>query len=355
VPICGTVSQISPPIRIVLVAAIGLVAAWMLFLRPKTEATPAPTPAPATAPGVTGLSDAVDKAKDAASAQEKRDAKVQKATGDDEGSAKAGKSESKGGSTTALVSGRVLPLEPLGAEQTEGLPRSIVRALDNRRVFVVGIFDTKQKRWAQMATDDRRVRRELSKVNRYDGKVVVARSSLGKLSKLNAIVGDLGVSQTPSVVVVDRNRKAVVLTGFVERHAINQVVQDARRNSTERRIKDPFVRRINETCANFFLRADRWNMPTSRSQVKPALRRWEGIMASYSASFASLKAPAKYRGVRNQVAGVVGKLESYGAALRSGNSARINSSYTALLASDAALNRKFADMGATTCNTDHRS
>ena len=159
-PICGTVSQISPPIRIVLVAAIGLVAVWMLFLRPKTEEAPAPMPAPATAPGVTGLGNAVDKAKDAASAQEKRDAKVQKATGED--AAKAGKSESEGGSATALVSGRVLPVEPLSAEQTKGLPRGIVRALDNRQVFVVGIFDTDEKRWARMASDDRRVRRELS-------------------------------------------------------------------------------------------------------------------------------------------------------------------------------------------------
>ena len=351
-PICGTVSQISPPIRIVLVAAIGLIAAWMLFLRPKTEATPAPTPAPATAPGVTGLGDAVDKAKDAASAQEKRDAKVQKATGGDDASAKAGKSETDG--ATALVSGRVLPVEPLSAEDTKGLPRSIARALDNRQVFVVGIFDTKEKRWARMASDDRRGRRELSKVNRYDGKVVVAQSSLGKLSKLNAIVGDLGVSQTPSVVVVDRNRKAVVLTGFVERNAINQVIQDARRNSTERRIKDPFVRQINETCANFFLRVDRFDMPTTRAGVKPALRRYEALMASYAAGFASLDAPAKYRGVRNQVAGVLHKLESYGAALRSGNLARVQTSYTALLASDAGLNRKFADMGATTCNTDRR-
>ena len=70
-PICGTVSQISPPIRIVLIAVVGLLAAWMLFLRPKTEPTPAPTPAPATAPGVTGLSKAVDKAKDASAASDK--------------------------------------------------------------------------------------------------------------------------------------------------------------------------------------------------------------------------------------------------------------------------------------------
>lgn len=352
-PICGTVSQISPPIRIVLVAAIGLIAAWMLFLRPKTEAVPAPTPAPATAPGVTGLSNAADKAKDAGAAQEARDAKVQKATGDDAAGAKSGKA-SKDSSTTALVSGRVLPLEPLSAEQTKGLPKKIVRALDNRQVLVVGVFDTEEKRWARMAADDRRVRRELAEANRYDGKVVVTQSSLGKLSKLNAVIGGLGVSQTPSVVVVDRNRKAVVLTGFVERNAINQVVQDARRNSIERRIKEPFVRQVNETCANLFLRVDRWNVPTSRAQIKPALRRFEAIMASYSAGFASLKAPAKYRGVRTQVADVLRKGEKFSAALRSGNFARMDSTYTALLASDAGLNRTFADMGATTCNTDRR-
>src|SRR5687767_1234287 len=209
----------------------------MLFLRPKTEVTPAPTPAPATAPGVDGLSKAVDKAKDAGAAQEARDAKVQKATGDDEAAgAKAGKAGSKSSSKVALVSGRVLPLEPLSAEQTKGLPKKIVRALDNRQVLVVGVFDTKEKRWARMAADDRRVRRELSKANRYDGRVVVAQSELAKLSSLNAVIGGLGITQTPSVVVVDRNRKAVVLTGFVERNAINQAIQDARRSSIERRI-----------------------------------------------------------------------------------------------------------------------
>jgi hypothetical protein len=344
------VSQISPPIRIVLVAAIGLIAAWMLFLRPKTEPAPAPAPAPATAPGVTGLSNAVDKAKDASATSDATNEKIQKATGDDDAAAsKSGKSGSKSGSAPALVSGRVLPLEPLSAEQTKGLPRGVARALDNRQVFVVGIFDTKEKRWARMATDDRRVRRELSKANRYDGKVVVAKSSLGKLSKLNAIVGDLGVSQTPSVVVVDRNRKAVVLTGFVDHNAINQAIADARRNSIEVRIKDPYVRQLNETCANLFLRMDRLNAPTTTAGIKPALRRFEHLMASYSAAFASLKGKSKYRAIATQTAGVLKKGKAYGAALRSGNFTRIETTSTALLASDKGLDRKFADAGATTC------
>src|SRR3954467_2275721 len=44
-------SQISPPLRIVLVAALGLLAAYMVFLRPKPQdTTPAPAPAAATTP-----------------------------------------------------------------------------------------------------------------------------------------------------------------------------------------------------------------------------------------------------------------------------------------------------------------
>jgi len=39
------VSQISPPIRIVLVATIGLIAAWMLFLRPSADVETTPPPA----------------------------------------------------------------------------------------------------------------------------------------------------------------------------------------------------------------------------------------------------------------------------------------------------------------------
>ena len=355
-PICGTVSQISPPLRIVLVAVIGLIAAWMLFLRPKTEPTPAPTPAPATAPGVTGLSKAVDKAKDASAASDKANEKVQKATGDDDAAkADAGKSGSAKETAPQFVTGRELPLEPLTAEQTKDLPKPIVKALDKRQVFVVGVFDTKEKRWARMARDDRAVRRELSKTNRYKGEVVATSSTLGKLSSLNAVIGDLGVTQTPSVVVVDRNRKAVVLTGFVERNAINQAIADARRNSTEVRITDRYVRTLNRTCANFDIRLDRFDLPATRAQIKPASRRFGRLISQYRTKFASLKAPAKYRPIQRQVDGVLAKGEDVAVALRSGNFARMDAAYTALLASGAGLDSKFANAGATACVSNRKS
>jgi hypothetical protein len=347
------VSQISPPLRIVLVAVIGIIAAWMLFLRPKTEPTPTPTPAPATAPGVTGLSNATDKANDASAASDQANENLQNATGEGAAKDEAGKAGAEKGSATNFVTGRELPLEPLTAEQTEGLPKPIVKALDKRQVFVVGVFDTKEKRWARMAADDRAVRSELAEANTYGGKVVVSTSTLGELSSLNAIIGGVGVTQSPSVVVVDRNRAATVLVGYVERNAINQAIGDARRNSTEVRITDPYVRSLNRTCANFDLRLDRFNLPATRAQVKPASRQFSSLMTSYRSGFGSLKAPAKYKPLQRQINTVMAKGETFAVALRSGNFAKMDAAYTAMMVSSTGLDSKFAAAGATT-SVDNR-
>ena len=349
-------SQISPPIRIVLVAVIGLIAAWMLFLRPKTEEVPAPTPAPATAPGVTGLTNAVDKAKAASKASDEANDKVQKATGEEGAAAsKAGKAGAKDSAAAQFVTGRELPLEPLTAAETKGLPKKIVTALNDRKVFVVGVFDTKESRWARMATDDRRVRGELDKSNRYHGKVVVSQTSLGGLSKLNAVVGDAGVTQSPAVVVVDRNRQATVLNGFVEVNAINQAIADARRNSTEVRITNPYVRSLNRTCANYELRLSRFNMPAGRADVKPAARRFDSLLGSYRRGFVSLKAPAAYKPLQRQITTVLNRGQAFSAALHAGRMAKIETTYAALQASTTALDRRFAAAGATTCVGNRKS
>ncbi len=82
-----------------------------------------------------------------------------------------------------------------------------------------------------MADDDRYVRNALKKTNRYDGEVFAKNISLSQLSTYGPLVNDLGVNQTPAVVVIDRNLKGTVLTGYVDRIAINQAIADARRDS----------------------------------------------------------------------------------------------------------------------------
>jgi hypothetical protein len=348
------VSQISPPIRIVLIAVIGLIAAWMLFLRPKTEEVPAPSPAPATAPGVTGLSNAVDKAKDASATSDAANDKIQKASGEEGASAsKAGKAGAKPNAASQFVTGREKPVEPLTAAQTKGLPKQIVTALNQRKVFVVGVFDSNEKRWARMPADDRLARRDLQRANRYKGDVKFANTSLEGLSKLNAVVGNAGITQTPAVVVVDRNRVATVLDGFVEITAINQAIQDARRNSTEVRITDPFVRQLNRTCANYEVRLSRFNAPSSRREVKPAARRFDSLLGSYRRGFVSLKAPARYKPLDRQITAVLTRGEAFSAALHAGSMARIEKTYGAMQSSASSLDRKFADVGATSCDGAH--
>ena len=128
-------------------------------------------------------------------------------------------------------------------------------ALDKRRVFAVGVFDTKEKRWARMASDDREVRRELTKVNRYGGKVVVRLEHVGKLSaRYSASSRGVGVEQSPTVVVVDRNRQAACSS------ATSTATRSTRRSPTPVATaprcasRTPTVRSLNRTCANFDIR-----------------------------------------------------------------------------------------------------
>ena len=134
--------------------------------------------------------------------------------------------------------------------------------------------------------------------------------------------------------VVDRNRKAVVLTGFVERNAINQAIADARRNSTEVRITDPYVRSLNRTCANFDIRLDRFDLPATRAQVKPASRRFGRLMSPTATKLRLAEGAGQVQAASSaRSTSVLAKGEDFAVALRSGNFAKMDAAYTAMLAS----------------------
>jgi len=348
VPIREIVSQISPPMRILLAGAVVFLAVWFTLLRPKgSEDTSATTTTPAGN---------VNTGQPAQSEAGKIVQKAKTAVTEAEGAAKAAAGETTtdatktapGTATTTTPDAKADPVASIPAEQLAELPPDVAKAGVLATVMVLAVLADKGQHWRPMSDDDRYVRNTLKKVNRYDGDVFVKQVPLAKIDSYGVIVNDLKINQTPSIIVVDSKLKANVLDGYLDKVSINQAIADARRNSIEVRIKDPYVRQLNQTCANLELRLDRFNMPTTRAGVKPALRRFERLVANYRNGFASLKAPAKYRGVRNQVAGVVRDLESYGAALRSGNFARISTARTALLPPAAALNRKFGDIGAPT-------
>jgi hypothetical protein len=225
-------SQISPPIRILLVCAVAFMAAWMLFLRPKDDAgTPAaatPT-APSTRPVEAGgdksgsfAGKAVEKANEATAAQ---DAKAEELAG--------GTGETVVTPTVTAATPTAPAEEPAIADPGKltkeaaaagGLPLRVLRALGDHKVVVL-LF------WSPKAAEDKAVRKALSNIDRHKGKVLAHATHVKRIAAYGQITRGADVEQSPTIVVVDRNRKVETLVGYVDRITIDQAVTDALRNS----------------------------------------------------------------------------------------------------------------------------
>jgi hypothetical protein len=225
-------SQISPPIRILLICAVAFLAAWMLFLRPSSDTgTPAAEPAPATtAPVDAGGADAnsasgklVEKANETAAAQ---DAKAEQlADGTGETVVPADSTPTAAGTTAATPSTATEPGKLTAkAAAAGGLPPRVVRALDHHKVLVL-LF------WSPKSADDKAVRTALTGIDRHKGKVLAHATNVKRIAAYGQITRGADVEQSPTVVVVDRDRKVETLVGYVDRTSIDQAVTDALRNS----------------------------------------------------------------------------------------------------------------------------
>ena len=355
------VSQISPPIRIVLVATIGLIAAWMLFLRPSADVE---TTKPPAAPGVTGLSNAVDKAKDAAAAQEARDGKVQGATGEESGkSAGAEKSEAaQATAQKALATGRVLALAPLADDDVEGLPKGIQAALDRRDVFAIGVFNTRNKAWAPMAADDRRVRRALRDANRYGGRVTVHVGHAARPHEASPRSSGTSTSR--------RARRWWSSTATARRpcsRATSTASRSTRRSPTPAATPSRSASRTRTSTSSTTPAATTSSGSTAsstRSRRAPASSpRSAGSAASsatYQHRFAALKAPARYKGLQSQLMGVMRSdrrtvAAISGAVKRNDYRRALNIINGVDLAAAVALDKRFDSTGVTGCVSNRRS
>ena len=226
-------SQISPPIRILLVCTLAFMAAWMLFLRPKDDAgTPAganPTP-PASRPVDAGgqrseslAGKAVEKANEAGAAQDARAEQLAGTTGESAATpadsavapATAGEPATAAGEPGKLTA---------NTASASGLPLRVLRALGERKVVVL-LF------WSPKAAEDRAVRKALTGIDRHKGKVLAHATHIKRIAAYGQITRGADVEQSPTVVVVDRKRKVETLVGYVDRITIDQAVTDALRNS----------------------------------------------------------------------------------------------------------------------------
>ena len=234
-PIREVVSQISPPIRIVLVLAVAVLGAYMLFLRPKPEEIPPLEPAGTSTTQPGQVRDAAEDAVDAANSQLEQQESVD---GVDAGEAAAGtapatKAGKQGNAAKGAAAG-----EP--AEDLKGLPKPVRKAIRDNKVLVVLFSNGK-------SYDDKAVEKALTKVNRWDGRVFVHTAPLRKISKYGRIARGVSVEQSPTVVVADRTLRAETLVGYTDRATIDQAVVDARQNSTGIYV-DSYLKAADKVC-----------------------------------------------------------------------------------------------------------
>jgi hypothetical protein len=361
------VSQISIPMRIVLVGAVLFLAAWFTVLKPSQ---PAITPeAPITAaPGAAARPTDPGAAATPASAAGRVEAKAKDAAAKAEsnvgGAANAGVEDttapapgapSASAKTTQAPVTDLAPLAALSSASLAGLPRAVRGALRKREVIVLGVLNTDAKPWAPMAEDDRSVRDALRRVNRYGGEVVVRTTPLGRVAKYDGLIKALNVAQSPTVVVIDRDRRAVALPGYVDERTVDQAIADARRASTTRDIQDTFLRKVNANCAYYDMLAERAPYPTvgaprasQAAMPRLATRRRAGI--------ARITAPARWRGLKARYVRAldadVARSRRVLAAVKRKDQAAVDRAMQAGNALPAPVDRRLNAAGLTACATN---
>jgi len=292
-------SQISPPIRILLVGAVAFMAAWMLFLRPSSDAgapaTEVPAPAanrPVEAGGAKAQSlagKAVEKANEATAAQDARAEQLAGGAGETAATPEANGAAVAPAPATATTTKTGAPTQVTmpSKEALATVPADVRRAIVDRKIVVLGVV-------APKGADDRLVRKSLGKVDKLHGRVFVKTLPVKRISRYGAIMRGADVSQTPSVVVVDFGLKASTLAGWVDTATIDQSVVDAIRYSGTL-YTDPYLKQVAQACTHLFPDVQLIFEPTSVSDAERMVGKTGVQLGQFKRELASLSTPKKWR------------------------------------------------------------
>jgi hypothetical protein len=116
------------------------------------------------------------------------------------------------------------PKEPAVAPGP-GLPSDVARALNSQKVVVLFFYEP-------AASDDQATKTAVKAVRSAArpaarGAVTLFQDRVRRISDYRRLVGSLGISQSPAMVVIDRGRKAQLLQGYLDAGTIKQTVRDA--------------------------------------------------------------------------------------------------------------------------------
>jgi hypothetical protein len=210
-------SQVSPPLRIALIATVAFLGVWALFLRPQPEPPVADSPAATTSTPAASAnpSAAAAAASNANASVAAAEAKAGALTGDAVPATGAATSP-----TPSTADAGAAPDVELNRQALAKLPADVARAV--RRDKVVALLF-----WNSRSPEDRRVRGALRDANTYDGRVFIRVAPISDITRYAPITRGVDVAQSPTLVVVDRDLHAESLVGYVARTTIRQALADA--------------------------------------------------------------------------------------------------------------------------------
>jgi hypothetical protein len=188
-------ANIPRPLIGLLVATIAFFAVWTVALRPSSSGGPVSSkPAPA--------------------ASQPAAAAPAHATGSHAGASTSATGTS---ATKAKPIAKAAVKHTVTAQQRQSV---IENGLNQHKVVAILFFNP-------AAADDRAVKHELDEVPARGGKVVKLAVPLSELTRYPVITNQVQVTESPTLVLIDGQRKADMLTGFLDQLELSQRVSDA--------------------------------------------------------------------------------------------------------------------------------
>lgn len=257
-------AQISRPFQIALAAMVLLALVWVVALRghsPSTSSSgssaPAPSSSPAapgsayhgSAPGVEGLSRAVAKARGAVTTSQQNAKQLQERSARASGETPAGtapsapKASSSAPAASHAKSAPAAGHAPARAKShaapapththAKAAPGSAKTAAPSMQVKVEA--ELKQGKvvailfWNPKATDDVAVQHQLQSVqSKLRSSLAVHAALAGQVASFGTIIRGVKVYGTPTLMIIDKHKQALTLTGYTDAYAIEQAIAEAR-------------------------------------------------------------------------------------------------------------------------------
>ena len=189
--------------------------------------------------------------------------------------------------TKAPATGQTSAPAPITNDALASLPKGVRSAIKQRKVLAL-LF------WNNRSYDDRAVRRELKHVSTYGKQVFVAARPIKNVARYQAITRGVDVEQSPTIVVVDSNLKAVTLVGYVDRDTIDQAVVDALKASGGSLIKNPYYRRLDAICASGEQQIKALQQPSAAAAIPAYLVGVQGVYVDMKTKATGIKPAHKY-------------------------------------------------------------